>query len=376
MENVPELAFDSNTPQYHRDPAPFLASLRAHHPLQWSPLGGVVVTRWEDVVDLLSSDRVVSPDRRVRRGKLAPSRAIHPVGVDGPLPPTLLGLDGPLHSDLRSRCMRHLRPGALTRLAERFADDARRTVAALSGRRMELLSEVLRPYSARSVASALGMSPTVAMDLVEDVARLAQALDPELMGSEERRIDRSSRQVAETIRGVLLGGAQTSGESLVADLVEACASGEVSVDQATSLLLLIYAAGVETTAQFVAAVLVDDLLTATPSVEDLFPAVSPVQFVERAVQDDIEMHGQCLKKGTRLFLSLAAANWDPARPSASHVAFGRGSHYCLGAALARQSAPVVLQELSRSGVTVLSCRRSRQFVIRGFKTVHAELGEG
>jgi cytochrome P450 len=85
--------------------------------------------------------------------------------------------------------------------------------------------------------------------------------------------------------------------------------------------------------------------------------VCPVQFSElRYLSRDLELHGRAHHRGDFVTAMLASANADPARfheparldvgrsPN-PHVAFGTGSHFCLGAQLARVEAQVVTEKL-------------------------------
>lgn len=85
-----------------------------------------------------------------------------------------------------------------------------------------------------------------------------------------------------------------------------------------------------------------------------FEAPSPVQ--ARYVMRDVEHYGRTLAAGSAVLLLTAAANrderrfvdpdrFDVQRPMVSHVSFGYGIHFCLGAALARLQARVALEEV-------------------------------
>jgi cytochrome P450 len=84
--------------------------------------------------------------------------------------------------------------------------------------------------------------------------------------------------------------------------------------------------------------------------------------VERALTrwatTDVELDGQTIRRGDAVILLLGSANRDEERfadagaldvrrEDVKHVAFGRGSHYCLGAPLARLEAEVALTTLFR-----------------------------
>ena len=81
-----------------------------------------------------------------------------------------------------------------------------------------------------------------------------------------------------------------------------------------------------------------------------------VMGIARTVTKDIEFHGAQLREGDRIFLPLVAANHDPAqypnpdefdldRGAARNVAMGAGSHFCLGANLARTLVATILREV-------------------------------
>jgi cytochrome P450 len=80
------------------------------------------------------------------------------------------------------------------------------------------------------------------------------------------------------------------------------------------------------------------------------------QMLARAVTRDVELHGQRLRTGDRLLLLVGAANrdermfaepdaFDILRDTSQHLAFGKGTHFCLGASLARLEARAALDEV-------------------------------
>ena len=93
-------------------------------------------------------------------------------------------------------------------------------------------------------------------------------------------------------------------------------------------------------------------------VEESLRLSTPTQGMFRVVTDDVEVAGTTLRQGDRPVAMFAAANRDPAvfpSPDAfdpdrdnltSHLAFGRGVHFCLGAALSRLEATVAAEELA------------------------------
>ena len=99
-------------------------------------------------------------------------------------------------------------------------------------------------------------------------------------------------------------------------------------------------------------------LLATTAVEEFIRWVSPILNMRRTVTADHELHGQQLHEGDEVLLMYAAANRDPrvfadperldvSRPDNRHLAFGFGTHFCLGAWLARLEIRVMFEELLR-----------------------------
>jgi cytochrome P450 family 142 subfamily A polypeptide 1 len=105
--------------------------------------------------------------------------------------------------------------------------------------------------------------------------------------------------------------------------------------------------------------LVDDpTLLSTTAVDEFIRWVSPVLNMSRTATEQHEFHGQRINEGDQLLLLYPAANRDPrafddpdvldvTRPGNRHVSFGFGTHFCLGAQLARLEIRVMFEELLR-----------------------------
>jgi cholest-4-en-3-one 26-monooxygenase len=101
-------------------------------------------------------------------------------------------------------------------------------------------------------------------------------------------------------------------------------------------------------------------LLATTAVEEFIRWVSPILNMRRTATADHELHGQRIRAGQEILLLYACANRDPRafadpdpdvldvrRPVNRHIAFGAGTHLCLGAHLARLEIRVMFEELLR-----------------------------
>jgi cytochrome P450 len=92
------------------------------------------------------------------------------------------------------------------------------------------------------------------------------------------------------------------------------------------------------------------------AVEELMRYESIAHIIGRTTSRDVEVHGQTIPAGSIVLALPAAANrdervfpdpdrFDVRRSMGHHLAFGYGAHFCLGAALARTEARVVLDEV-------------------------------
>lgn len=94
------------------------------------------------------------------------------------------------------------------------------------------------------------------------------------------------------------------------------------------------------------------------AVEEALRYDGPSKMSVRLTAEDLELDGSNIRVGDRVFLVTAAANRDPGqftepdrfdlrRDKASHLGFGLGIHFCLGAPLARLVAGCAIKALVR-----------------------------
>jgi cytochrome P450 len=121
-----------------------------------------------------------------------------------------------------------------------------------------------------------------------------------------------------------------------------------------------------------------------PAVEELLRYDSPAQGLSRTLTRDVTLHDTTMRQGEKVLLLFGSANrderafpdpdvFDIERTSEHQVAFGRGIHFCLGAALARMEARIALDALLDRvpdwEVDLESARRLRSGPIRGYTSL-------
>jgi cytochrome P450 len=162
-------------------------------------------------------------------------------------------------------------------------------------------------------------------------------------------------------------------DDLVARLVEANADEVLSDAELLASCVLLLVAGNETTTNLITNITLQlgrhpdqrDLLLADPSVipsaiEETLRFDGPVHWTLRVPTKPVEIGGYAINPGEPILVVVAAANRDPAvfpdpdrynvsRTGNRHIGFGHGTHFCLGAALARLETQLAVEALLENG---------------------------
>jgi cholest-4-en-3-one 26-monooxygenase len=135
--------------------------------------------------------------------------------------------------------------------------------------------------------------------------------------------------------------------------------------------------------------LLDEPALLPVAVEEFIRWVTPILNMRRTATRDVEVAGTPIAKGDELLLMYSSANrdedvfgpdadvFDVGRHPNPHIAFGFGTHFCLGAALARLEIRVMFEELLprlrdlRLAADTPPVRTPNAFV-RGFESLHVE----
>ncbi len=362
-------------PEVRRDPYPTWRRLREAAPLvRVRLLGAWAAGRYADVERILR-DRCFSTDRSGVPMIGAMRRAIRGApDLENLFDHNLLMIDGAPHVRLRGCVSRAFSPRRVERLDARIQSLVDELLERSAGRgQMDVVRDLARPLPATVIAELLGVPEEHRQHFLHWSADLAELLDP-LSGRDG--IDppkRATAAVAACFRELLAERRREPRDDLLSAMIAVEAEGDAPLGEGELLALctLLVAAGAETTVNLIGSAVIlllrhpderrrlqDDPSLLPSAIEECLRFEPPVQFTDRAVVEPCELGGVRLEPGQIVAAVIAAANRDPehfpdperfdvGRTGERHFSFGLGSHYCLGASLARLEAEVALGSLLR-----------------------------
>jgi cytochrome P450 len=367
--------YDLYSDEFRRQTYETFARMRADDPVFCQPgIDGETmlwfVTRHDDVV------RVLLDDERFVRD---PALALSPeqlAAYEGVLPESfafveqhMLNRDGDDHRRLRRLVTKAFTPRMVEQLRPRIGQIADGLIDAVEVRgSMDLVEEYAFPLPITVIAELLGI-PASDRDRFR---RWSNAVvTPALTSEAFEEFGALMSDFVAYLRDLFERRRAKPADDLVSALLEVReGSDALSEQELFSMVVLLIVAGHETTVNLIANATLALLehpdalerLQADPeripaAVEECLRYDGPVErSLSRWAATDVEIGGRTIRRGDGVILILGSANRDADyfadpdvldldREGGKHVAFGRGSHYCLGAPLARLEGEVALATL-------------------------------
>ena len=347
---------------YVDDPHRAYRWMRESAPVYWDATNELWgVARYDDIVDVeRRKDVFVSSDQA--KGGYRPNI---------PADPAIIGLDDPLHHQRRSLVARRFTPRAVGAREDHVRATVRSLVDAVEagGGTAEIVDQLAAPLPAMTIAWLLGF-PEERWPELKDWSERTIALGggPRYFNEDGMLAAMEFAQAASDLHAEKL---RCPADDIMSIWTRAEVDGEpLSVDTVISDCLLLLDGGAETTRTVIARTILDLIAHpdqwaalkagADPAVatEEFIRWVTPIHNMCRVAVTDTEVGGQPVAAGQQLVLMYSSANRDPAhfddperydvtRSPNNHIAFGFGTHFCLGAALARMEIRLFFEELVR-----------------------------
>lgn len=330
------------------NPLPTLAWLREHDPIHTGPGGLVVLTRYADCAAALAHPGLSAAGGQAERSEVSGA------------PVSMLNTDGPEHIRLRKPGGSLLGPAAVARALPQIEADIRAHLAGL-GSTADLAREISEPLATLALAGILGIPAADQARYAAHAAAVVVALDPvpspaaaakgriAMAAFTEFAGELMDRAEPESPLGRLRTTPELSREDALGIVSLATVGGWAPLADLITVAVHLWLAGEDAPG---------DEEGLMGWVAEVTRWHTPIPFVARQAQTTIELPSGQVPAGAQVLVHLGAADRDPEvfghpdaiaphRESAATegLAFGAGTHLCLGAPLVRAVVPMVLRAL-------------------------------
>ena len=363
--NTRSVNLDPRETQFVQNPYPFYDAIRAETPVfRWEQYGHWCCATYADVNALLRDRRFGRQILHVAsREELGwPETPEHLKPFYAFEQHSLLELEPPVHTRLRSLVSRAFLSRQVERLRPEIANLCSRLLDQLDGKsEADLLTAYAIPIPVAVICDLLGAPIEMGNQFLSwshDMVAMYQA-------RRDRAIE--DKAVAATLafsaymRDLIRERRGKGGSDLLSELIRAeSEDGKLSEDELVTTAILLLNAGHEATVHAlgngIKALIEENARDGIGEghVEEIMRFDAPLHMFTRYALEDMEWNGLRLKKGEVIGLLLGAANRDPARfpepgrflpdraNASTNVSFGAGIHFCIGAPLARLEMEVAL----------------------------------
>jgi cytochrome P450 len=354
-----------------QDPYPLYDLLRAEGPVhRIGESGFYVVCDWAAINDAISRPEDFSSNLTATMTFTADGTVV-PFEMDGLGGPTqvLATADDPAHAVHRKMLVHQLAAKRIRVMEEFTAETFDRLWAdGLRDGHIEWMGALANRLPMMVVARLIGVPAGDVDQLVQWAYASSQLLEGLVDQDQLAASGVAAMELGNYIADHLGRAAADPQDNLLGDLATACSAGEFDEVTAQMMMIILFGAGGESTgsllgnSMWILATRPDlqqqvrenpDLLG--PFIEEALRYEPPFRGHYRHVLANTTLGGMDLPAGARLLLLWGAANRDPAqfdaphdfrldRPGGKgHITFGKGVHFCVGAALARLEAQIVLR---------------------------------
>ncbi len=354
-------------PAFYVNPYETYAYMRDHAPVWWDPVNEIWgIFGYDEVVEVERNKKVFINSDQVAGGYRPKT----------PADPSIIGLDDPQHTVRRVLVSRRFTPRAvdgwephIRSAVNRLLDDA-----LAHGDPIEVVDELAAPLPAMMIGYLLGFGEDMWPSLKSWSERtIALGGGPRSFNDDGIAALMEFRQACTDLYNARKDAAPI--DDVMGVWIQAEKDGlkdgeEFGIEQILSDCLLLLDGGSETTRTVIGRTLLElaqrpdqwkllqDGADLDVAVEEFIRWVTPIHNMTRACVEPYDIAGQTIEPGQQAMFMYASANRDPkhfANPETfdvtrnpnPHIAFGFGTHFCLGASLARIEIKILFEELLR-----------------------------
>jgi len=366
--------YDPFFSEHRENPYPTYAELRRSAPVYWAERSKTwVVSRYDDVMSVLKDTTRFSSDAMATVLVGATPRRSYD-GAPGAPRPSVVTSDPPVHTALRNLVNRGFTPRQIAAWkpeVEAIVDDCIATMRAKKS--FDLVADLTNPMPVIVIANVLGVDPSRYTDFRKWATTITMGMNGSKrhLGFVGSGAAAASGEMSKYLAEIIERKTSDSGHDLISVLVRAKEGDVLTAQEAIIFANLLLFAGSETTTNLIGNAICAllqhpetlsrvqaNLELIAPTIEETLRWDPPVQYLFRRATEDVQIADTIIPEGAIVTVLLGSANRDEAACGSDaaefkidrkmvnpHLAFGFGTHFCLGAALARMEATAALQRV-------------------------------
>ena len=357
------LDFDPMAPDQRECPFDLYARARQEMPIFFSERFDLwIVTRHQDIVAILKDSTRFSSAQSLSVDSAVPPEVQAVLDGGYPATPTMVTADPPVHTRYRELVSKAFTSRRVAVMEPRMREIAHKLVDGFyNAGRADIVHEYAYPLPMEIIAEILGVPATDMQKFKRWSDDMSARFGPLSL---DRHVEcaRSEVEFQHYFAEQLEERRRAPRDDILTELLNARVKGEAPLDmpEMLSILKQLLIGGNETSTNLIGSMML--LLLNNPvqlaavtrdrsleqnAVEEALRLDSPVQGLFRTATQEVEIGGVRIPKGAHLEVLYASGNRDEARfrdaarfdvhrkDASSHVAFGFGIHFCIGAPLAR-----------------------------------------
>ena len=349
---------------YTNNPYETYRWMREEDPIYWDSSNEIWgISRYDDIVEIEKNKAIfINSDKE--KGGYRPNL---------PADSSIIGLDDPQHNVRRLLVSRRFTPRSvnswtphITGAVEHLLDNALSNEGPT-----DIVGELAAPLPAMMIGHLLGFPE----DLWPSLHRWSEETIA-LGGGPRYQNEEGTKAVFEFVEACMKLYSEKKinpSDDIMSAWIKAESEGlkdgsDFGLDQIISDCLLLLDGGAETTRTVIARSMLNLANSPTQwellkggadleiAVEEFIRYVTPIHNMCRVAKEDYSIHDKTIRKGDQVVLMYSSANRDPEKftnPEAldisrnpnHHIAFGFGTHFCLGASLARLEIKLFFEQL-------------------------------
>jgi len=408
--------FDLFDATLQQNPYPHYQAMRAQHPVHYIEANDLYLVLSNDLVlqvlrdvetfsSMFGSNREPPPEEIRADYDAMMADAL-------PVPPTMLDNDPPSHTRYRKLVSRAFTPKMVNALRPAVEDTCDTLIDQwIDHDSIEFLDAFAVPLPVAIIAKALNVPEERRHDFKrwsdDNIAAIGAKLSPAAYLAAQRGVNEMQQFFVDEFERRRVEPTDDLLTDILNSHVGAADDGSddepLSMPELVRVVQMLLVAGNETTTKFLAETIrhlasLPDAWDAIRNDPELIPSAveeglrmsSPTQGMYRVARRDTVLGGVDIPAGARVVIMFASANRDESQYECpaefdlgrenprDHLAFGKGTHFCVGASLSRLEGNVALERLSaRLGSVSLADNNAfdyqPSFALRGLKSLYVNI---